>query len=118
MPSVLTGNELIEVIGNSTTSSVTLEILAADILENGVCSGGGVTKEVVDAKIHEAIADLVTRKEFGVTNGSVGGLKGRMNIVESQVGAKFTMPTNVVPTNGATLVFIDGNWIISNPEPI
>lgn len=117
MPSVLTGNELIEVIGNSTTSSVTLKILAAAILENGG-SGGGVTEEVVDAKILEAKADLVTREEFGVTASNVDGLEGRMNIVESQVGAKFTMPTNVVPTNGATLVFIDGNWMISNPEPI
>ena len=85
----LTGNEVVLVVGNQAQTFATLNELKEFLGGNE----GGVTEEQLKTKADKTYVD-------------------------SKLKAKFDLPTNVVPKDGANLVFNKGKWEIANPEAI
>lgn len=86
----LTGNEVVLVVGNQAQTFATLNELKEFL--------GGSDK------------GLVTEEQLKT--------KADKTYVDSKLKAKFDLPTNVVPKDGANLVFNKGKWEISNTEKI
>ncbi|AHY26764.1 hypothetical protein vB_AbaM_Acibel004_149 [Acinetobacter phage vB_AbaM_Acibel004] len=84
----LTGNEVVLVIGNQAQTFATL-----NELKEFLGGEGGVTEDQLKTKADKTYVD-------------------------NKLKLKFDIPTNEAPKDGASLIFANGKWEISNPVPI
>ena len=142
MSKVLTGNETVSIVGNFAKSKATLkEIASFAVVDSGVTEEF-VTEAVkpkadkvyVDAELSKK-ANASALNKAGVGLGNVDntsdankpvstaqktalGLKADKTYVDNTLKLKFDIPTNEVPKDGATLIFMNGKWEIANPKPM